>query len=235
MRGNMETKKFFLSLFAVTAFLHGVSAVGSVSVSVMEGDSVTLKTGVKTNQQEKIKWYFNDTLIAHINGSLSDICTDKGNERFKHRLKLDHQTGSLTIMNIRNTHSGVYKAVIIKKSENETIFYVTVFGVPAPVSVKEGESVTIGPGVINDSNDVMIWSFSGRPIAQITGNQSKIFTEEQGDDGVRSVRYRLNVTQTGSLTIKNTRSTDSGLYQLQISSSRFNITRSFCVCVTGLP
>ncbi|KAL0161161.1 hypothetical protein M9458_044886, partial [Cirrhinus mrigala] len=39
--------------------------------------------------------------------------------------------------------------------------------------------------------------------------------------------------QTGSLTITNSRTTDSGLYKLQISSSRFNIIRSFSVTVTG--
>ncbi|KAL0149457.1 hypothetical protein M9458_055245, partial [Cirrhinus mrigala] len=82
----------------------------------MEGDSVTLHTGVKTNQQDRIRWYFNDTRIAQITGDLSKICTDvqcnEGTERFSRRLKLDHQTGSLTIMNITNKHSGVYKLLI---------------------------------------------------------------------------------------------------------------------------
>ncbi len=85
-----------------------MSGAGSdgVSVSVMEGDSVTLNTDVKINQQEKIHWYFNDIRIAYINGDLSDICTDvqcnEGTERFRDRLKLDNQTGSLTIMKHQN-------------------------------------------------------------------------------------------------------------------------------------
>ncbi|XDV23605.1 hypothetical protein PO909_028116, partial [Leuciscus waleckii] len=80
----------------------------------MEGDSVTLHTGVKTNQEDRIKWYFNDTRIAHINGDLSDVCTDvQCKERFRDRLKLDHQTGSLTITNTRNTDSGEYKRQIV--------------------------------------------------------------------------------------------------------------------------
>ncbi len=108
-----------------------MSGAGSdgVSVSVMEGDSVTLNTDVKINQQEKIHWYFNDIRIAYINGYLSDICTDvQCKERFRDRLKLDNQTGSLTIMNITNTDSGEYKLLIIKGSDSETIFNVTVHG-----------------------------------------------------------------------------------------------------------
>ncbi len=106
-------------------FSPGVSGVYAdrVSKSVMEGDSVTLNTGVKTNQQEDIKWYFSGFLVAHINGDQSFICTDvqcnKVTERFRGRLKLDHQTGSLTIMNIRTTDSGDYKLQIFSSRDSE--------------------------------------------------------------------------------------------------------------------
>jgi len=105
----------------------------SVSVSVMEGDSVTLNTGVQKNQQEYIKWYFKDIRIAQINGNLNKSCTDvqcnEGTERFRDRLKLDHQTGSLTILNTRTSDSGVYKLHIISSSsDSETTFSVAVHG-----------------------------------------------------------------------------------------------------------
>ncbi len=97
-----------------------------------EGDPVTLNTGVETNQQEDIKWYFKDTRIAEISGDLSDICTDvqcnDGTERFRDRLKLDHQTGSLTIMNTRTTDSGLYELKIITNSISEKTFNLTVYG-----------------------------------------------------------------------------------------------------------
>ncbi len=51
-------------------------ATDKVSVSAMEGDSGTLHTDVKMNQQGKIIWYFNDIRIAQITGDLSRICTD---------------------------------------------------------------------------------------------------------------------------------------------------------------
>ncbi|XDV23525.1 hypothetical protein PO909_028071, partial [Leuciscus waleckii] len=99
----------------------------------MEGDSVTLKTGVKTNQQEKIKWYFNDIRIAQITVDQSKICTDvQCTERFRDRLKLDHQTGSLNITNITNTHSGVYElSIISSRASIMTKFSIFVRGVPA--------------------------------------------------------------------------------------------------------
>jgi len=122
-----------LYIFYGLCFFSGSSGVGSddVSLSVMEGDSVTLYTGVQTNQQEVIKWYFNDTRIAQISGDLSDICTDvqceDGDERFRDRLKLDHQTGSLTITH--TTYSGLYELKIItSRSSSDKIFRLSVTG-----------------------------------------------------------------------------------------------------------
>ncbi|XP_026115693.1 uncharacterized protein LOC113094211 [Carassius auratus] len=213
----------------------GVSGVISdvVSVSVMEGDSVTLYTGVQTDQQEDIKWYFKDTRIAQVSGDLSYICTDvqcnEGTERFRDRLKLDNQTGSLTMTNISNTDSGLYELKIISSSSSsDKIFSVTVNGVSADEEeVNEGESVTLDPGVTKSPNDVMTWYFNDILIAEITGDQCN-----------ERFRDRLKLDhQTGSLNITNTRTTDSGLYKLQISiiSSSFSISRvkRFNVTVTG--
>ncbi len=113
----------------------GAFSVGAdgLSAFVMEGDSVDLHTNVETQQQEYIKWYFKDTRIAQITGDLSFICTDvqcnDGTETFRDRLKLDHQTGSLTIMNTRTTDSGDYELKIINSSSiSEKTFSVTVHG-----------------------------------------------------------------------------------------------------------
>ncbi|XP_058618015.1 uncharacterized protein LOC131531339 isoform X2 [Onychostoma macrolepis] len=220
----------------LTVCSSGVSAVGSdvVSVSVKEGDSVIFHTGVKTNQQEDIKWYFDDTRIAQISGDLSHKCTDvqceDGDERFRDKLKLDSQTGSLTIMNI--TNSGVYELKIISStSSSEKIFNVIVNGVSNPErdeiqtkSVKEGEYVTLESERTKKQNDEMMWYFNETLIAEIIGDQSKICTDEQCKERFRD-RLKLD-HQTGSLTITDTRTTDSGLYKLQItiSDSSFSIT-----------
>ncbi|KAL1251695.1 hypothetical protein QQF64_019491, partial [Cirrhinus molitorella] len=91
-------------------------------VSAMEGKSVTLDPDVIKNTNYVMLWYFNDTLIAEMTGDQSKICTDdQCRERFRDRLKLDHQTGSLTITNSRTTDSGLYKVLIISHMPQHSI------------------------------------------------------------------------------------------------------------------
>ncbi|XP_073699498.1 uncharacterized protein [Garra rufa] len=239
-----KMKLLFISLLLFWRLLdHGASGVDIDGVLLMEGDYVTLHTGVKTNQQDKIQWYFNDIRIAQITGDLSKICTDvqcnEDTERFRGRLKLDHQTGSLTIMNSSTTDSGVYKLLIRSSNiDSENSFSVIVLGFPAAErdkmkikSVKEGESVTLDADVVNIPNDLTMWYLNDTCIILLTGNRSEICTD---DHCVGKFRDRLKLNQTGSLTITNTRNTDSGLYKLQISSSRFSIVKTFSVTVTAL-
>ncbi|XP_067271547.1 uncharacterized protein [Pseudorasbora parva] len=203
-------------------------------VSVMEGDSVTLHTDVETNKQEKAVWYLNGIRIAQISRDQIKVCTDvECEERFRDRLKLDHQTGSLTIMNITNTNSGLYKQRIISSS-SENIFNLVVHGISAAerdkMKKKEGESVTLDPGEVKNKNYSITWRFNNIPI---TGHQSQICTDDQCKERFRD-RLKLD-HQTGALTITHTTNTDSGLYKLQITYSRISIIRSFSVSVTAVP
>ncbi|XP_052445432.1 uncharacterized protein LOC127987205 isoform X6 [Carassius gibelio] len=219
----------------------GFSGVDSEKVSVMEGDSVTLHTGIKTNQ-DRINWFFNGSRIARISEDQSKICEEaECPERFRDRLKLDHVTGSLTITDITNTDSGEYTLDIISHRSGK-IFSVSVHDAPAAdreemKSVKEGESVTLDPGVMKNTNLLITFLFNDVLIAEINGEPSKTCTDVQCDKGNERFRDRLKLDQTGSLTITNTRTTDSGEYKLQIinSSSSFSIrrSRSFSVTVTG--
>ncbi|KAG1946367.1 V-set and immunoglobulin domain-containing protein 1-like [Pimephales promelas] len=218
------------------SLLHGASGVDTDEVSVMVGDSVTLYTGVQTNQQDDIIWYYKDIRIAQINRDLSKICTDvqcnEGTERFRDRLKLDHQTGSLTIMNTTNTHSGEYTLKIFSIRVGEKIFNVSVHGVSAAeideMKRNEGESVTFDPPLARKPNDVMMWYFNDTLIAEINGNLSDICTDVQCNKDTERFRDRLKLdNQTGSLIIINIKITDSGVYKLQMifNNSSFNISR----------
>ncbi|XP_058615976.1 uncharacterized protein LOC131529961 isoform X3 [Onychostoma macrolepis] len=208
-----------------------------VPAFVMEGDSVILHTGVNTNQQDRITWYFYDSLIAEISGDLSYICTDEhcedGDERFTDRLKLDKQTGSLTIMNINNTYAGVYKLQIISRTKlSGKNFIVAVYGVEGRyIQVFSDESLTLDPGEVKKPSDVMTWYFKDTLIAEIPGDQNKICKDDQCEERFRD-RLKLD-HQTGSLTIRNTRTRDSGFYKLLTSSINISIIKSFSVHVYG--
>uniref|UniRef100_A0A8C1T7E7 Immunoglobulin domain-containing protein n=1 Tax=Cyprinus carpio TaxID=7962 RepID=A0A8C1T7E7_CYPCA len=239
-------------LYYSTLVVRGFFSFDKDGVSVMEGDSVTLHTGVQMNQEEKIsfrmkpkekiRWYFNQTEITRIRYICTDVQCNEDAERFRDRLKLDHQTGSLTITDIRTTDSGLYDLLISwvrSSSSNTKIFIVAVHGVSDAErdemkrkSVKEGESVTLDTRVIKNPHHSITWYFNDIRIALILGYQSKICTDAQCEERFRD-RLQLD-HQTGSLIITDTRTTDSGLYKLQIRSRRFTIMRSFSVSAASL-
>ncbi len=99
---------------------------------MMEGDSVTLKTNATEVQQaDDILWKFgaNKSLIAKMKKQQQIFstfnCTDG---RFRDRLKLDNQTGYLTITNITTQHAGLYKVDITGEKLSSQTFNVSVYG-----------------------------------------------------------------------------------------------------------
>ncbi|XP_026054431.1 uncharacterized protein LOC113040303 [Carassius auratus] len=90
-------------------------------LSVMEGHNVTLSTGVTKQQRDKMLWYFNNTLIALINGDPSKSCLYYGEGGiFRDRLKVDYETGSLIITDITSQHAGRYEANFIQSKSTGT-------------------------------------------------------------------------------------------------------------------
>ncbi|XP_051764518.1 uncharacterized protein LOC127520458 isoform X2 [Ctenopharyngodon idella] len=92
------------------------------TLSVTEGDSVTLHAGLtETQKDDLILWTFgpDSTRIAQINKMINKVSlyNDALDGRFRDRLKLDDQTGSLTITNTTNTDSGLYKLQIFGGKE----------------------------------------------------------------------------------------------------------------------
>uniref|UniRef100_A0A673MIH8 Ig-like domain-containing protein n=1 Tax=Sinocyclocheilus rhinocerous TaxID=307959 RepID=A0A673MIH8_9TELE len=118
-----------LNLLCTLVF--GVDAVKTVTV--MEGDSVTLQTETELQTDDVIMWQFEDekTPIATINSGTESFFTfDVPDGRFRDRLKLDHQTGSLTITNTTTKHAGRYQV----RTKIIYRFSVTVYArLPAPV------------------------------------------------------------------------------------------------------
>ncbi len=101
------------------------------SVSVMEGDSVSLQTHTELQTHDQIAWIFGllGTRIAEIIKDTGRVSTYEGPDgRFRDRLKLDHQTGSLTITNTRTTDSGLYQIFISGRRKITYRLGVTVSG-----------------------------------------------------------------------------------------------------------
>ncbi|KAA0711804.1 hypothetical protein E1301_Tti019119 [Triplophysa tibetana] len=222
------------------------------SVSVNEGESVTLYTHVtaELKDKDKILWRFGEegsaTFIVQMSGEGS-IAYDLADGRFRDRLQiLDLQTGDLIIKNIRHKHSGRYK--VDYESDTGTTyqrFRVTVNDAPRVIgaeqndvksaSVTEGESVTLHTGVQTQRDDLILWRFGddGVLIAKHDEEDNKSSIYDDVLDGRFRDRLKLD-DQTGSLTISHVKNTDAGIYKLKISSNRQTQYKSFSVSVNNI-
>lgn len=118
-------------VFGVVSGAFGDDTDEVISVSVMEGENITLYTDLSELQRDDlILWSFGDkgTQIAELNRSAKNITLSKNNRKFMNRLKLNEHTGSLVIKNIKTTDSGLYKAQIIGNKVSKKTFNVIVIG-----------------------------------------------------------------------------------------------------------
>ncbi|XP_067255051.1 CD48 antigen-like [Chanodichthys erythropterus] len=171
---------------------------------VMEGDSVTLNSVNEMKGGDVIQWMYGDgkTSIAEISKRPNRFAVydDVLDGRFRDRLKLNKQNGSLTITNITKKHAGSYERLINIK-----------------ISVKEGDSVTLNSDLTEMKNDDVIrWKFTYTLIAEINKRPNRITVNDAVLDGRFRDRLKLD-NQTGSLTITNTRTEHAGDYELQIN------------------
>uniref|UniRef100_A0A8C1P862 Ig-like domain-containing protein n=1 Tax=Cyprinus carpio TaxID=7962 RepID=A0A8C1P862_CYPCA len=118
--------------------VHGVCGDTDVmkSVSVTEGDSITLHTNVTEIQSDdQIVWMFGpkETRIAEIHKQKISTYDCKGT--FGDRLQIDSQTGSLTIGNVRTEHTELYKVQIVTNEATscKTIKLTVYARLPVPV------------------------------------------------------------------------------------------------------
>ncbi|XDV22828.1 hypothetical protein PO909_027634 [Leuciscus waleckii] len=108
-------------LFICLLLFKGVFGVDPVR-SVLEGGSVTLHAGLTETQRiDLILWTFgsDSTRIAQINKMINKLSlyNDALDGIFRDRLKLDDQTGDLTITNITTEHDGLYELQMFGEKE----------------------------------------------------------------------------------------------------------------------
>nr|XP_055073169.1 uncharacterized protein LOC129453131 isoform X1 [Misgurnus anguillicaudatus] len=169
------------SIFKIIILLHVCGVFGYEdevkSVSVYEGDCVTLHTGavIPWRHNGDIRWNFKNGFslvyryhqpkIIVNNTTYSDFAL----KTFKNRLHISERTGDLTIRNIRIKHTGLYEAeiriyrldikrfsVVVKESPH--VINAETSNVNS-VSVMEGESVTLQTDVQIQKGDLIVWRF----------------------------------------------------------------------------
>ncbi|XP_067271569.1 CD48 antigen-like [Pseudorasbora parva] len=144
------------------------------SVSVTEGDSVTLNTDyTEIQEDEYILWRFGaeKSLIAKMKKEKQIFSSsDVPDGRFRDRLKLDDQTGSLTITNISTEHAGDYQLEITGEKLTSKAFRVSVIArLPVPVISSNSSqsasncSLVCSSSVLNVSHVTLSW-FKGNSL-----------------------------------------------------------------------
>ncbi|XP_057180972.1 uncharacterized protein LOC130548304 isoform X3 [Triplophysa rosa] len=132
----------FLMSLHVKGVLHEKTQeqkTADVTLSVMEGESPTLKSGIREIQRDDLTvWTFGDTRIALMNKEPGKISLFDGDDgMFRNKLHLNNQTGDLTITNITTEHTGFYQLEIISSGVLSKRFTVTVSAyLPVPIVTK---------------------------------------------------------------------------------------------------
>ncbi len=98
---------------------------------------------------------------------------------------------------------------------------------------KEGDSVTLHTGVTDSQkHDLIRWTFGPtNPDSLVAEIQTKKHEITLNSDDIYRGRLHLE-NQTGSLTIRDVRTTDAGVYQLQISNSKETLYKRFNIFVS---
>uniref|UniRef100_A0A8C2L3M3 Immunoglobulin domain-containing protein n=1 Tax=Cyprinus carpio TaxID=7962 RepID=A0A8C2L3M3_CYPCA len=192
-----------------------VGVFGDEMKLVSVGDSVTLNSNLTEIHDDLIQWWFSvgSTLIAEINVTADrfSVFDDVLDGRFRDRLKLDNQTGSLTITNFTNEQTGLYKV----ETKNMNISFI--IAVYDEISVKEGDSVTLNSDLTEiDYDDLIQWRFENSLIAEINVTAGSFTVYEDVLDGRFRDRLKPD-NKTGSLTITNIRTEHAGVYRVQIN------------------
>ncbi|XP_067235193.1 uncharacterized protein [Chanodichthys erythropterus] len=141
------------------------------SESVTEGESVSLNSSfTQIHTQEHIEWKFGDILIARVNNKESVFYSSTAEGRFRDRLKLDHQTGSLTIINSRTTDSGLYTVSSSRRDTINTINLTVYARLPVPVisrnsslNSSSSSSCSLVCSAVNVSHVTLSW-FKGNSV-----------------------------------------------------------------------
>ncbi|XP_068072690.2 uncharacterized protein [Danio rerio] len=172
-------KEMFIFLCLCFWILAGVCGAEVKSVSVTEGDSVTLESALtEMKSNDLIMWRFGNNLLAKINRKDNKRETFNGPDgSFTDRLKLDSQTSSLTIKNSRISDSGLYNITTSSSNTLLNTFNLTVYArLPVPV-ISNSSSVqycSVSCSVLNVSAVSLSWYKGNSVLSSISASDLSI-------------------------------------------------------------
>ncbi|XP_056614086.1 SLAM family member 9 [Triplophysa dalaica] len=153
-----------------------------VKISVMEGESVTLHTDLTHIQTDlEIEWRFEKIRIARIKRSVNiDPTYDNETEIFRENLKMNNQTGDLTITHITSQHSGLYKLNIFTGNKQKVkSFSLTAYApLPTPVITSDvshcsSSKCVLLCSVMNVRDVTLSWHNGSRTHSSINVSEQK--------------------------------------------------------------
>ncbi|KAA0711878.1 hypothetical protein E1301_Tti024203 [Triplophysa tibetana] len=194
------------------------------TVSAMKGDSVTLHNDLTDVQKDEVLLWSSYNSIAEIDKTTQNVLTyDDADRRFKNRMQINNQTGSLTIQNISITDSGLYNLEI--RGSRHTLLTTLIITV---CEVNKGEPVILNAGVGSQKYNQLLWKFEAERtfLAQLDKTGQIKLTNHEG------FKDRLDLDhQTGDLTIRDVGTEHSGVYHLEINSNRHSLFKKFKLTV----
>ncbi|XP_073699967.1 uncharacterized protein [Garra rufa] len=152
----------------------------------MKGDSVIINSGfTEISDDDQIWWWFGSEKclageMTVINNRFT-VYDGVLNGRFRDRLKLDNQTGSLTITNIRTEHAGCYKLLITGVKKSFKTFRVSVNArLPVPVISNSSQCSSSSSycslvcSVVNVNHVTLSWYKGNRLLSSISASDLSI-------------------------------------------------------------
>ncbi|XP_073717909.1 uncharacterized protein [Misgurnus anguillicaudatus] len=195
------------------------------TVSVIEGKSVTLNTGMTEYdaKDHEIIWRFGDKshMIAQIHKKTNDV-SYVDDERFKNKLHLDKTTGDLTINDFTIRNSGDYHLEITRSTRINRFTTSKTFRVVVHVdtNVTEGESVELQSGISELQDDDQIqWRSEAKDAIIAVRKSNDEISINCDDDELLSNIMRGHSDQ---------------FYKLQINSRSDSTSKSFMLIVNEI-
>ncbi|XP_067219037.1 uncharacterized protein [Chanodichthys erythropterus] len=221
------------------------------SESVTEGESVSLNSSfTQIHRDEEIEWKFAEFLIARVKNKESVFYSRSAEGRFRDRLKLDHQTGSLTIINSRTTDSGLY--TVSRDTTINTINLTVYARLPVPVISRDSSQCSssscslVCSSVVNVSHVTLSWfkgnsSFSSIRASDLSISLSLPLEVEYQDNNTYSCvinnpishqTRHLNITQLCQPCASGVSSLNIGLISAAAAGSLLivAVVGIFCIC-----